>query len=364
MVVSRYSLTHQSKSVDNYLLVVSGLLIIIGLVVVYDASALQALRDFGDSYYYIRQQLIWVVFGLMLGMFFTYFDYHKFEKYYFSIIIISIILLLAVFIPGLGISGGGAYRWLNLRLLTFQPSEIIKLTGAIFLAAAFSRGQKLKITLLVIILITIITALLQKDLGSSIVFLAMAGFMYFASGGSLLHFLTVIPLGVIAIIGLVIAAPYRMKRISAFLDPFSDTQGFTYHISQVLIALGSGGLVGLGLGQSRQKFEYIPEVTTDSIFAIIGEELGFVGGFLLICLFGLFIIRGLKIAQEAKDDFSKNLAIGLTSWIGIQAIINISSMVALLPLTGVPLPFISYGGSAIIVNIAALGLLLNISRRS
>ena len=192
----------------------------------------------------------------------------------------------------------------------------------------------------------------------------MAGFMYFASGGSLLHFLTVIPLGVIAIIGLVIAAPYRMKRISAFLDPFSDTQGFTYHISQVLIALGSGGLVGLGLGQSRQKFEYIPEVTTDSIFAIIGEELGFVGGFLLICLFGLFIIRGLKIAQEAKDDFSKNLAIGLTSWIGIQAIINISSMVALLPLTGVPLPFISYGGSAIIVNIAALGLLLNISRRS
>lgn len=363
-MVVKYNLVNQKKGVDNYLLTAGFLLTIFGLIIVYDGSALQALKDFGDSYYYIRQQVIWVILGLILGTFLTYFDYYKFEKYYFLIIGGSILLLLAVFIPGIGVSGGGAHRWINLGFVTIQPSEIIKLTGAIFLAASFSRATNLKITFLLITLITIITALLQKDLGSAIVFLAMATFMYFSSGGSWLHFLALLPLGLFSIGGLVMIAPYRIKRITAFLDPFSDTQGFTYHISQVLIALGSGGFLGLGLGQSRQKFEYIPEVTTDSIFAIIGEELGFVGGFLLICLFGLLIFRGFKIAQEAKDDFSKNLAVGLISWLGIQAVINISSMVALLPLTGVPLPFISYGGSALVVNMAALGLLLNISRRS
>ena len=150
----------------------------------------------------------------------------------------------------------------------------------------------------------------------------------------------------------------------AFMDPFSDPQGFTYHISQVLIALGSGGLFGLGLGHSRQKFEYIPEVSTDSIFGIIGEELGFVGAFFLIILFGALIYRGFKIAQNCQDFFGRILAIGLTSWLGIQIIINLSSMTALLPLTGVPLPFISYGGSALVANLTGVGILLNISKQS
>jgi len=206
--------------------------------------------------------------------------------------------------------------------------------------------------------------LLQRDLGSTIVFVVTAAIIYLASGGAIWKILIGLPIGLVAVLALVVTSEYRRKRVLAFLDPFSDPQGFTYHISQVLIALGSGGISGLGLGQSRQKFEYIPEVTTDSIFAIVGEELGFLGGVILILLFGFLIVRGFQIAENCQDRFGRILAVGLTSWLGVQAIVNLSAMVALIPLTGVPLPFISYGGSALVANLAAVGILLNISRRS
>lgn len=206
--------------------------------------------------------------------------------------------------------------------------------------------------------------MLQKDLGSTIVFVVTAISMYFAAGGSIWHFAIALPIGLISILLLIFTSAYRSKRIVAFLDPFSDTQNITYHISQVLIALGSGGLFGLGLGHSRQKFEYIPEVTTDSIFAIVGEELGFMGGILVLVLFVILLNRGFKIANECQDNFGKILALGLTSWLGIQVILNLSSMTALMPLTGVPLPFISYGGSALVANLSAVGILLNISKQN
>ena len=358
------NLISQRKKIDLTLLSLTVILIIFGLVMVYDASVIQALKDFNDGYYYIRQQMIWVVLGFASLFFFSQFSYTHFRKFSLFLLLGSLVLLVGVFIPGLGISGGGAHRWLRIGPITIQPAEIIKLTGIIFLAHLFEKKIRTFPFISLVMVVTIITAVLQKDLGSTIVFVGVATLIYFAAGGPLWHFLISIPPVFIALVALITTSSYRSKRVLAFLDPFSDTQGYTYHISQVLIALGSGGLFGLGLGQSRQKFEYIPEVTTDSIFGIIGEELGFLGAAILIGLYILLLVRGFKIAQNCNDRFGKILALGLVSWLGLQVIINLSSMSALLPLTGVPLPFISYGGSALLVNLTAVGILLNISKHS
>lgn len=364
MKLFRANLQSQKQRADLALLLVVGALTIFGLMMVYDASVVQALKDFGDSYYYIRQQLIWVTLGILSLIFFMRFDYHKFKALSVPFLLVSFLLLFAVFIPGLGVSGGGAHRWLKLGKFTIQPAEIIKLAGVVYLSRLFEKKVRLLPFLVLVIGVSLITAVLQKDLGSTIVFVATSAVLYFTAGGSVWHFILSLPAGAAALIALIVTSSYRSKRILAFLNPFSDTQGFTYHISQVLIALGSGGLFGLGLGHSRQKFEYIPEVSTDSIFGIVGEELGFLGATLLIVLFGVMILRGFKIAQRCEDNFGKILALGLTSWLGIQVIINLSSMTALLPLTGVPLPFISYGGSALVANLTAVGILLNISKQN
>ncbi|MBI2196541.1 putative lipid II flippase FtsW [Candidatus Daviesbacteria bacterium] len=358
------NLQSQKKQIDLSLLLTVGALTVFGLLMVYDASAIAGIRDFKDSLYYIRQQLVWVAIGVASMVFFTRLDYKKFKLFGVPLLLASLLLLLAVFIPGLGVAGGGAHRWLRLGMITIQPAEIIKLTGVIYLAVLFEKKARLIPFLTLIGGISLVTAVLQKDLGSTVVFVLTAGAVYFAAGGSIWHFIIAAPVGILAFLFLVLTSSYRSKRILAFLDPFSDPQGFTYHISQVLIALGSGGLFGLGLGQSRQKFEYIPEVSTDSIFGIIGEEIGFIGGSLVIALFAFVLIRGLKIATNSQDNFGRILALGLTSWLGIQAIVNLASMTALLPLTGVPLPFISYGGSALVVNLTAIGILLNISKQT
>lgn len=364
MAFKRVNLQSQKKRMDLPLLFTTGVLVIFGLLIVYDASAINGLKDFKDSLYYIRQQLQWVAVGLISTAFFARFDYRKFKALSVPLLLFSLVLLLGVFIPGLGISGGGAHRWLKIAGITIQPAEIVKLTGVIYLAVLFEKKVRVGPFLLLVIGVGAITAILQKDLGSTIVFVATLTTLYFAAGGAIWHFIVVIPAVVLSLLLLILTSGYRSKRILAFLDPFSDVQGFTYHISQVLIALGTGGLFGLGLGHSRQKFEYIPEVSTDSIFAIIGEELGFAGGVFVILLFAIIILRGFKIAQKCPDNFGKILALGLTSWLGVQVIINLSSMTALLPLTGVPLPFISYGGSALVANLTAVGILLNISKHS
>ena len=354
----------QKGVLDLPLLITVLVLVVFGIIMVYDASVIQGLKDFKDSYYYIRQQLIWVGLGLVSLIFFAQFEHKKFKKLSLPLILFSFILLLAVLIPGLGVSGGGAHRWLQLGPITIQPGEIIKLTGVIFLAAIFEKGARLIPFLILIGVVTVVTAVLQKDLGSTIVFVATSTLLYFASGAPLWQLFLGLPIAALTLAGLIFTSAYRSKRILAFLDPFSDPQGFTYHISQVLIALGSGGLFGLGLGHSRQKFEYIPEVITDSIFGIVGEEFGFVGSVFLLSLFVLLVLRGFKIAEDCEGQFGKLLALGLTCWLGIQVIINLSSMTALLPLTGVPLPFISYGGSALVANLTAVGILLNISKQT
>lgn len=337
-------------------------LLTVGLVMVYDVSSLHAYRDFGDKYYYIKQQLIWAFLGTSFLIFFSFFDYHFLKKFALPFFVASFLLLLAVFVPGLGVESGGAHRWLRLGPVTIQPAEIIKISSIIFLASIFSTGIKTKPFLIIVGGVTAILGFFQRDLGSSIVYFLTACALYIVAGARLLWLVLLSPLALGGFLYFILSSSYRRQRILAFLDPFSDPEGFTYHISQVLIALGSGGWFGLGLGQSRQKFEYIPEVTTDSIFAVVGEEFGFIGATLLILLLSFLVYRGFKIAEQTEDKFGKLLAFGLTFWLGIQAAINLAAMVSLIPLTGVPLPFISYGGSALLANLVAVGILLNISK--
>lgn len=334
-----------------------------GLLMVYDASQFEAYRDFGDKYYFIKQQLIWVVIGVLALGAFSFFDYHRLQKFALPFFLFSLLLLLLVFLPGFGISAYGAHRWLRFPGFTIQPAEIVKLSSIIFLAALFQKQSKSFPFFIVLGIVGTIVGIFQRDLGSAIVFSLIIFAIYFVAEAPISHFLGLVGIGIIAAIGFILTSPYRVRRVLAFLDPFADPQGSSYHISQVLIALGSGGLFGLGIGQSRQKYAYIPEVTTDSIFSVIGEEFGFLGSIILIIIVGFIILRGFKIAQAAPDNFGKFLAVGLTAWLGAQVAINLAAMVSLVPLTGVPLPFISYGGSALLANLVAIGILLNISKQ-
>lgn len=361
----------KTPSFDWTLFLTIVMLVIFGLIMVYDASVVQAFRDHGDNYFYIKQQMIWVALGFLCLFFFSKFNYQHLRFFAPLLFFTSIILLLAVFIPGFGVKAGGAHRWLNLWIVSIQPAEITKLTSILFFASLFSRKKTIANSsnpilpfALTIIFISIIIGILQKDLGSNLVFFFTGVAMYVFANQPLKYFWYSIPISIVGFLVFVLSSTYRKQRVLAFLDPFADPQGYSYHISQVLIALGSGGLFGLGIGQSKQKFEYIPEVTTDSIFAIVGEELGFVGSIILIGLFSYLIYQGFKIVENAQDDFGRYLAFGLTAWLGIQAMVNLGAMVSIIPLTGVPLPFISYGGSALLANLVAIGILLNISKFS
>lgn len=354
----------QESKIDLTFLAVVFVLSIFGLLMVYDASQVEAFQEFGNKYYYIKQQLIWFALGfLSLGVF-SFIDYHRLQKIAPIFFAFSILLLFLVFVPGFGISAGGAHRWLKIANLTIQPVEIIKLSSVIFLASIFQKRASGLYFIILLGFIGSVIGILQKDLGSAVVFSIIAFGIYFMAEAPLIRFVPFLFLGVIGFILFTVTSSYRRQRIAAFLDPFADPQGFSYHISQVLIALGSGGLLGLGVGQSRQKFAYIPEVTTDSIFSVVGEELGFVGGTILIALIGFLILRGFKIAESAPDSFGRLLAGGLTLWLGAQAIVNLAAMVSLIPLTGVPLPFISYGGSALLADLVSAGILLNISKQA
>jgi len=351
-----------NTKVDFGLLACVGALLVFGLIMVYDSAVVQAFKDHGDKYYYIKQQLIWMGLGVFTLIFFTFFNYQFLRKLALPMLIGSLILLLAVFIPGLGYSAGGAHRWLNLGPVNIQPAEIIKLASIIFFASLFEKKVKTFPFFSVVFVVSFIVGVLQRDLGSTIVFFLTSVFIYYFAGAPAKYILSLLPIGIIGFLGFVLSAEYRKNRVLAFLDPFADPQGYSYHISQVLIAIGSGGFFGLGIGQSRQKFEYIPEVTTDSIFAVVGEELGFAGSIFLISLFVFLIYKGFKITQNCEEPFGRLLAFGLTCWLGLQTIINLGAMVSIFPLTGVPLPFISYGGSALLANLMAVGILLNISK--
>lgn len=353
----------KGKVLDRPLLFAVIVVALFGVLMVYNTSVPIALRDFGDPHYFIRDQITWLTIGLISLWFFSRIEYKLWYAMAVPFLLVALGLLIAVFFPVIGMNIYGASRWLNFGFFTVQPSELAKLTVCIYLAAWLSRKEKGRFQAFVLFLGgTVGLVLLQPDMGTSIILLTTALCVYLVSGAPLLQLAKFLPVVAGVFLLLAIAAPYRLQRITTFLNPGSDPLGSSYQIRQALLAIGSGGWMGSGLGKSRQKYEYLPEANTDAIFAIISEETGFVGSILVVGMYFFIVYRGFIIARKAPDIFGKLLATGIISWFGFQSAINMGAIVKLLPLTGVPLPLISYGGSSFIILMTAFGILLNISR--
>lgn len=351
----------KSTRIDYRLLVPTVFLALFGVLMVYDASVIEAYRDFGNKFYFAKQQLVWAGIGLVAMGIMAQIPYWLWKKVGVWAFFATVVMLVLVLIPSIGIKILGARRWIGLGSLTIQPAELTKLTLILYLASMLEKKQRLS-HFLIALGVAVGLIFLEPDLGTAIVVAAIGVAIYFFSGASLGLLLLFSMIGVLVGIEMIVISPYRKARILTFLNPSSDPLGASYHIRQVLIALGSGGLFGVGIGRSRQKFQYIPAATTDSIFAVIAEEMGFIGSICLILLFLFIVKRSLRIARKAPDQFGRLLAGGIAAWIGIQIALNLATMVALVPLTGVPLPLISYGGSSTIVTLAGIGILLNISK--
>ena len=359
----KIKLSKQKFSFDRNLLILVLVFVFVGLIAVADASAPQAQNMFGDKFYLFKQQLMWAGVGVVALLVTSKINYKLWEKIATPFFIFSLILLVLVLLPHLGFKALGARRWIDTGFFSIQPSELIKISLAMYLAKVASKG-KTTLAYFLPLVIVVTHIMLQPDLGTTMVVAILGLSQIFVSGVNWLYFAGAILTGTLGTIGLILVSPYRKERLLTFLQMERDPLGSSYHIRQVLLGLGSGGIFGVGLGASRQKYLFLPEASTDSIFAVIAEELGLIGAVCLILLFGLFIYKGLVIAMRAPDPFSKVLATGITAWIGGQAFLNIASMVAIVPLTGIPLPFISYGGSSLVTILFACGILLNISKYS
>lgn len=347
-------------------------LVVFGLIMISSAGTVYSSVRFDDPYFFFKRQLIGVIPGMLAFFFFVRYDYHKLEKWAVPMFVLALLSLVVLILPGVGTSAYGATRWLPLGPVSFQPSEFLKLASVVYLATWFSKRGKKNVEnvreglmpFLGVLAIVGGLLYLQPDIGTLGLIVCIAGMMYFVAGANMAHVMSLILLGIGMFFVFLKTAPYRWQRFMAFLNPGEDLQGSGYQIHQALIALGSGGIWGFGLGQSRQKFNYLPEPAGDSIFAIIGEELGMVGAVCVIVAFLVLAYKGYRIAGKAHDDFGRLLAVGITSWIILQAVINIGGITGLIPLKGMPLPFVSFGGSSLVFSLAAMGILLNISREA
>ena len=362
-----------SKRKPDYILLTSIIIIIvIGLAALFSASAVESHDDFGDIYSYLIHQSI---YGLGLGIIFACFlykvSYKRIKVLALRILLIVIFSLLLVFIPPLSSAASGARRWINIAGFSFQPAEFAKLGFIIYLAAWFESRHRMSrkwndgfMPFVIVVGILSSLIILQPDVGTLGVIAFTATAMYFVAGASIGQMAAILVMGAGLLFALAKVAPYRMDRFQAFFDKAVDPLGISYQINQALLAIGSGGLAGVGLGKGLQKINFLPEPMKDSIFAVWSEEMGFIGGLVLIAAFLLLGLRGLRIAKTTNDKFGRSLAMGITFWIMSQAFINIGSMLGLIPLTGIPLPLVSYGGSSMVVTLAGLGILLNISKYS
>ena len=370
----------EGRQPDYILIGVSAILIVLGILILASVSASLSQERFGTTYYFLNHQLL---FGLIPGVLLAFLVFRInlafLKKWAPLLLLINIVFLAIVFLPKVGAGAGGAARWLNLGPISFQPSEFLKLTFILYLAAWLTSRTPQKLTgagqakktfsqtlLAFLIVIGLISLLLvfQPDISTLGIIGLVAALIYFLAGTPLWHSILIFLVGAGGLFSLIKLAPYRAARLLVFLKPEIDPMGISYQIKQALIAVGSGGIfgLGLGLGMFRQRLWLLPQSMSDSIFAIFAEEGGFIGSSILIFLFLIFLWRGFKIAKLRGDKFSQLAALGITSWIVIQGFTNIGSMTGILPLTGIPLPFISYGGSALISELIGVGILLNISR--
>jgi cell division protein FtsW len=347
----------------------SCLLVVVGLIMILSASSVTSFANYGSSFLFFKRQLLWAVAGMALFVLFCRLDYRRLKGFGYVLYPIALLLLVLTLVPGIGVTVGGGTRWIALGAFSFQPSEFAKLALLLLSADVFSRKQESLLQRPSHMLLPMVPAmglmaalvLRQPDLGTTLLLGAIGIGMLFLAG-SPLRFL--VPLGVagatIATFA-ALSAPYRRERVLAFMDPWADPLRTGYHTIQSLIALGSGGWLGVGLGASRQKWMYIPNAHTDFIFAILGEEMGAVGTVAVLGMFALLAYLGLKAARRAPDRFGMLLASGIVIWISVQTLVNIGAVTALLPVTGVPLPLLSFGGSSLVLSLTAMGILTNIA---
>ena len=358
------------KSNNYYLLLGTVIaLSLFGLVMVLSASHATALADYKDSFYFLKHQVVWLTFGLIAMFFFSKVELRNYRSFAGWGVAASAALLVLVLIPGLGITTGGASRWLDIGPISFQPSEVVKfaliLFAADFLARRREQIKEAETLLPLLVWLAAIAGLimLQPDLGTTLIIACTLLVMMLIAGARYLHLAALVAAGVAATAGLIWVAPYRKARLLAFLDPWKDPMSTGFQNVQSLIALGSGHMFGVGLGMSKQKFFYLPAAHTDFIFAIIGEELGLIGTLSIVVAFGLLAFAGIRIAAKATTYFDRYVATGVTAMIVIQAVLNMGAVTGVLPITGVPLPLISSGGTSLLLTLTGVGILMNIASR-
>ena len=356
---------------DPILLISVLLLLGIGLVAVYSASSILAEARFGDHYFYLKRQAVYCLFGILLMIAAKNINYLVYRKLVYVFLGTSLLLLVLLLIPGLGFKVGGAQRWFRLGFISLQPSEAAKLSLAIFMAYSMSKNFDQMRTFLNGLLphllvgsIFVALILLQPDLGTAVIIGMWMLILLFVGGVHLGHLFLLLGLTTPIVFYLISQSAYRLNRWWAFLNPWEDPQGFGFQIIHSFLAFGSGGLFGVGLGNSKQKLFYLPEPHTDFVAAIIAEEAGFIGISILIILFALIVIRGIKIALKAPELFGTYLALAISCMLAVQVIVNMGVVMALLPTKGLTLPFVSYGGSSLVISLLGMGILMNISRKA
>ncbi len=371
MAVTAHPSRIRIGSPDYLILATVTALVVLGVLVVYSSSFALGLVEFGDANYFVLRQVLFAAMGGVAMYVLMRSDYRQLRMLSPLLMLAAIAGLFAVLMPGIGLNHNGATRWIALGgpIPPLQPSEFAKLALIIYVSAWLAgRGDDVKTFWLgffpCVLLVGFVAGLvmLEPDLGTAIVLVLTTMTLVFVAGASITHVFAFAGVGSVVASMLIFAGQYRTDRIFAFVSAEDDPSGRGFQTLQLLIALGSGGVHGLGLGASRQKFFYVPGAHTDGIFAIIGEELGFIGAVAVILLFAFLIVRGFRVILRARDDFGSLLAVGIVSWIGYQALINVGGITRTLPLTGIPLPFLSYGGSALVAMLAGIGILLSVSR--
>lgn len=362
---------NENKSPDIILLLVTLILVTVGTAMIYSSSSIIALERFKDGQYFLKKQILFVFLGLISMVLMTKIPYTQLRKWAYPGMLLSLLLLAILLIPNVGIKHGGATRWLNMGVFSFQVTEMVKISMVVFLSHLLARkAHQLKkfskgvLIPMVITSIVILLVLLEPDFGTAAIIAAILILMLCIAGSRITHILLLmaafIPVGVL----LILYKGYRVARLTAFLDPWKDASNTGFQIIQSLLSFGSGGTFGVGIGDGMQKLFYLPEPHTDFILSILAEESGFIGVTIVIVMFAIFAFRGFMIALKAPDLFGALLAVGLTMVIALESFINIAGVMGIIPLKGLVLPFLSYGGTAFIMSMTAVGILLNISTQT